>query len=278
MNKYPKTTELMNRLQYAATIFDCMPTYVDRIDGKKCRTAKELEANRILSCIKQAWDITGKDIISPSEIGQEYLDNCQDLANMPTQIALLGTEANRCNIPENYKEFSDFTHESIKRLDNIDGLSKDVKDDIGIYLNLWAGYCEYWICCIKNIISRLQEYFDNYQKVITEKQTIEDINTINGNIKRKRGRETKPFSYCVCGDDKESTVQLLHNLLKDKKGKNVALVIKVAINLGLITKPTFTQVQTEFGDVGNVSGYNKYVNGNLFNDDEIKGMKNQLTK
>lgn len=52
--------------------------------------------------------------------------------------------------------------------------------------------------------------------------------------------------------------------------------MKVAIQIGWITKPTFKAVTDEFGDIGNRSNYNKYINGDRFTKDEIEGMKNAL--
>lgn len=64
--------------------------------------------------------------------------------------------------------------------------------------------------------------------------------------------------------------------MKGKKGKEAALTIKVAIQIGWITKPTFKAVENEFGDIGNRSNYNKYINEDRFTNDEIDGMKNTL--
>lgn len=74
--------------------------------------------------------------------------------------------------------------------------------------------------------------------------------------KVKRGRKVIPFADCLL-DPKEQHLKKLHSLIDGRKGKNVALVIKASMQLGwLLCKPTFTQLQNEFGDIGNVSGYN----------------------
>lgn len=64
--------------------------------------------------------------------------------------------------------------------------------------------------------------------------------------------------------------------MNEKTGKEAALAMKVAIQIGWITKPTFKAVTDEFGDIGNRSNYNKYINGDRFTKDEIEGMKNAL--
>lgn len=72
-------------------------------------------------------------------------------------------------------------------------------------------------------------------------------------------------------------LQTLHDVMNGKKGKEVALIMKVAIQIGWITKPTFKAVEDEFGNIGNRSNYNKYINeNNRFTNDEIDGMKQAL--
>lgn len=79
--------------------------------------------------------------------------------------------------------------------------------------------------------------------------------------KVKRGRKVMPFTDCLLDPDKTQHLKKLHSLIDGRKGKNVALVIKASMQLGwLLSKPTFTQLQNEFGDIGNVSGYNHQMN------------------
>lgn len=92
---------------------------------------------------------------------------------------------------------------------------------------------------------------------------------------QKQGRQSKPFKKCLQNDD-GFRLQRLHAVMKGKKGKEAALTIKVAIQIGWITKPTFKAVEDEFGDIGNRSNYNKYINEDRFTNDEIDGMKNTL--
>lgn len=90
----------------------------------------------------------------------------------------------------------------------------------------------------------------------------------------KRGRQSKTFKDCLRQNGK---LQTLHAIMNGKKGKEAALVMKVAVQIGWITKPTFKAVQDEFGDIGNRSNYNKYINENSrFTNDEIDGMKQTL--
>lgn len=93
------------------------------------------------------------------------------------------------------------------------------------------------------------------------------------NKSAKRGRQSKPFKEYLQNEDK---LHALHSVMNEKTGKEAALAMKVAIQIGWITKPTFKAVTDEFGDIGNRSNYNKYINGDRFTKDEIEGMKNAL--
>lgn len=98
-------------------------------------------------------------------------------------------------------------------------------------------------------------------------------------VPKQRGRKVGNFRDNIVGDEssKDKLLAKLHSLIDGKLGKEVALVIILCIQLGKITKPSFKQVENEFGDIGNKSGYNRYVaNQQLYTDDEIIGMKRIL--
>lgn len=88
-----------------------------------------------------------------------------------------------------------------------------------------------------------------------------------------RGRPKQSLKdNLLCSEDKKDVViKLLHSLIDGRKGKSVALVIVAAQQAGIALKITFAQAQTEFGEIGNQSGFNRYVRDwkTLFKDDEI---------
>lgn len=90
----------------------------------------------------------------------------------------------------------------------------------------------------------------------------------------KRGRSSKPFKEYLQNGDK---LHALYSVMDGKTGKEAALVMKVAIQIGWITKPTFKAVADEFGDIGNRSNYNKFLNEDRFTKDEVAGMQNILS-
>lgn len=64
--------------------------------------------------------------------------------------------------------------------------------------------------------------------------------------------------FLVQDDKKNELLKKLHLLIDGKKGKPVALVIHLCVELGLMRKPTFGVLKAEFGNIGNASGFNSY--------------------
>lgn len=103
--------------------------------------------------------------------------------------------------------------------------------------------------------------------------------TIEPQNGRPKGSTLKLFIQNILGDSqkKDRTLKALHNLIDGKKGKGVALVIHAACTANLIIKPTFTQVKNEFGDIGNASGYNRYMRETyVFTDRELDAIRSQF--
>lgn len=90
---------------------------------------------------------------------------------------------------------------------------------------------------------------------------------------KKRGRSAKPFSDCIAVKNKEGLLNMLHQVLDERKGKYVYLVINTLVYEGKIFKPTFAQLRNEFGDIGNDSLKSVFGNINSFEKGEIEGVK-----
>lgn len=95
-------------------------------------------------------------------------------------------------------------------------------------------------------------------------------------VMQPQHKRTRRFADCVLVEDKEECVARLHELIDNKVGKAVAMVIKAAIETGLILKPTSTQVKEEFKDIGCVRGYNKYMEVDYTNEPDYLNIKNIL--
>lgn len=98
-------------------------------------------------------------------------------------------------------------------------------------------------------------------------------------VTRRRGRPEETIKGLLVNDEGGKKLTALHDAMDGRKGKAAVIVIKAAIRLGwIIKRPTATAVQKEFGDIGNVSGYNKYMSENdrQITDEEIAGAKQML--
>ena len=93
---------------------------------------------------------------------------------------------------------------------------------------------------------------------------------------RGRGRPKETFSDKMEDEEKKSRLEKIHKAMKGRIGKDAALIILACIELGWITKPTYTQVKNEFGEIGAKSGFNNYLKASRFTKEEIDGAKESL--
>ena len=92
---------------------------------------------------------------------------------------------------------------------------------------------------------------------------------------RGKGRPKEPLQDKVVGGDIK-LIEKLHSLIDGKRGKDVALYIVACIKLGKLTRPTYTQIVDEFGDIGSRAGYNKYLDEKKFTTTELEGAMSQV--
>lgn len=84
-------------------------------------------------------------------------------------------------------------------------------------------------------------------------------------------RKEKSFIDYIVVKDKENYLSKLHELIDNKVGKYVAMVITAAKETkGLMARPASTMVVREFGDIGSIGGYNKYMNCDFSRDSDYK--------
>lgn len=104
--------------------------------------------------------------------------------------------------------------------------------------------------------------------------------TAKAQKKKRNTVETSEIRGCllVQADKKDELLKKLHLLIDGKKGKAVALVIRLCVELGLMSRPTFTVLKVEFPGIGNKSGYNTHYREfeTRYPKEEIDGMKANL--
>ena len=70
----------------------------------------------------------------------------------------------------------------------------------------------------------------------------------------------------------------LHSFIDGRKGRQVALVVRYAVEEGYMMMPTFAAMQREFGAIGSRQGYQRYLNSQKFSDSELAAVKKFLAR
>lgn len=97
-----------------------------------------------------------------------------------------------------------------------------------------------------------------------------------GQPARGKGRPKETLKDKMINDADGSKLQKVHTVMNSKKGKDAALIVLACIKKGWMSKPTFTQITEEFGDIGTQQGFTKYLYEKWFTKDEIEGAINSL--
>lgn len=89
----------------------------------------------------------------------------------------------------------------------------------------------------------------------------------------------RKFAEHILIQDKLELLEELHDLLKGKIGKYVAMTIRAAVEVGVMSRPYFSEVKAEFVEVGDKSGYNTYYNKvEAYDKNDFKYVKGKLLK
>ena len=89
----------------------------------------------------------------------------------------------------------------------------------------------------------------------------------------------RKFAAHILIQDKLELLEELHDLLKGKIGKYVAMTIRAAVEVGVMSRPYFSEVKAEFVEVGDKSGYNTYYNKvEAYDKNDFEYVKGKLLK
>ncbi len=93
-------------------------------------------------------------------------------------------------------------------------------------------------------------------------------------------KTVKDYMLLKDDDQKDELLNKLHELIDGEKGRGTALVVLVCEVMGLMTKPGYTVMVKEFGDIGARSGYDGYHDKgiNYFKKEEINGIMTHLAR
>lgn len=92
------------------------------------------------------------------------------------------------------------------------------------------------------------------------------------------GATVKDFMLIDNDDEKERLLKTLHTLIDRERGKGTALAVLVCMELGLMTKPTFSAMLAEFPRIGSRQGFDKYFDKgySAYRPQEINGIRAHL--
>ena len=156
-------------------------------------------------------------------------------------------------------------------------------------LNIWgrgkpminpdkAGYLYDELSILMEHYSELEETEQNHLPCATQPEKSDDTQSLNKEPQQRKPIATrdkeKPketLKEKIIDDADGSKLQKIHTKMVGKKGKDAALIILACIKKGWMLRPTYTQVNNEFGDIGSKSGYNKYLNEQRFTKEELDG-------
>lgn len=140
---------------------------------------------------------------------------------------------------------------------------------------------------IENTLSHIQgekDYYDmeHYKQyriavsILEQDSTEESIKDNNPTKDSKRGRPKSNIANRMIDDEAGLKLDKLRRMIKGKKGKEVALIILACIKKGWMSRPTFSELTDEFGDIGTQQGFSNYLHKTRFSDDEIEGVIRNL--
>ena len=196
----------------------------------------------------------------------EYLDGfINDWLELPEYRPILEKWIKRACALYKYSQMEKYVNFKAEQL------GKDYVDIVETY--------ERWRC---SIIYWLAENHLRKGEMITLDGTIylkeQQENKEKGDVVSKGLREVS-FEDNLLVEDKGGLLASLHKLIDGRKGKSVAIVIKVCCDYGIMmAKPTYTQVKKEFGDIGVKSGYDAYMVDGKIKEDEKKPVSVALSK
>lgn len=122
--------------------------------------------------------------------------------------------------------------------------------------------CDIWNTRVKAkelwVNSTRERMKDFWWDVVIEESTQKPEQSTTENKPRGRGK-ARNFSEIMNNDPNGEKLKKLHKCIVGNRGKEVAEIIRAAMKIGWIKKPTFTEVEKEFGNIGHKSGYNRYM-------------------
>lgn len=117
---------------------------------------------------------------------------------------------------------------------------------------------------VTEITTKVQSYVEDSVKVLegTYIHISKDTGVDQPVVVLPRHKKSKPFVECILVENhKDEIMGLLHTIVEEKGGKNLGHILHVAVEMGIIKRPTLTQLKSEFNIMYTRNAYEKYYNG-----------------
>lgn len=183
-----------------------------------------------------------------------------------TRLKELISELNKTKQLENFSktDFQDFLENEIKRC----------KADMNTMLKEVRIYGKYKNNAEMMNVSMIYVLAQEYKRMLENEIEIKKEPQCKNN--RRKGRPKESFKDMILNDIGGKRLRKLHKMMEGKIGKKAALIILVAIDEGWISKPSFSQIKNEFGDIGTQQSFTRYLDKNRFTKEELTGAKKEL--
>ncbi len=117
---------------------------------------------------------------------------------------------------------------------------------------------------VPNAIQETQSHIKHYHEASENVylSVSKDTNADKPMVLTPEHKQSESFISCVLVENhKQEIISTLHILLDGKGGRDLVYTLRVLVDMGILERPTFSQIESEFDIVFSRSAYEKYYNG-----------------
>lgn len=290
MEATPKTDEVISVLNQAVTVVNLIEYNIRKIEKADIPTD---EAKNVINVYQSNLDYCHSCKVTAKDVYDEYWEICPNVDSLPKCAKAMAVRFENVGIPvwvcDPHSDYTEQISNKIWRMEQQEVITKSQASDLICLFDLLAKWVMVWVFRVQNM---LKEMGVESLLILTDKSegtgdeesdkptTVSKQDIAKPQQKsqpaRGKGRPKETLKDKMINDADGSKLQKVHTVMDGKKGKDAALIVLACIKKGWMSKPTFTQVTEEFGDIGTQQNFTKYLNENRFTIDEIEGAKNSL--
>lgn len=290
MKATPKTDEVIGVLKQAVTVINLIEYNIREIEKADIPTD---EAKDVINVYKSNLDFCHNCKVTAKDVYDEYWEICPNVDSLPKCAKAIAVRFENVGIPvwvcDPHSDYIKQISNKIWRMEQQGVITKSQASDLMCLFDLLANWVMVWVFRVQNM---LKEMGVEPLPILTDKSeetgdeesdkptAVPKQDIVKPQQKKQpargKGRPKETLKDKMINDADGSKLQKVHTVMDGKKGKDAALIVLACIKKGWMSKPTFTQVTEEFGDIGTQQNFTKYLNENRFTIDEIEGAINSL--